>query len=126
MKIDCESAVQSVDFKLQSWLDLSLATLQPLEYLAQAAARPPQVLSAPPPQPQKRPVGRPRKVSINDELEKCDHHTERPRKRSTDDSEQENSSNKANEPKQVRRQYSYKQKERVVDYTKHHGVRAAA
>ena len=83
-------------------------------------------MSAAPPQPKKRPVDHPRKASTNDEPERHNHHTERPRKRSTDDSKQENSSGQADEAKQVRQQYSYKQKERVVKYARHHGVSAAS
>ena len=105
------------------------ATISREEFLTQAAARPPQVLPAAPPQPKKRPVGRPRKVSTNNELETHDHGTTgHPRKRSSDDNEQENSSSQPNTPsmKEVHRQYSYEQKERVVEYARHHGIRATA
>ena len=97
------------------------------EYLVQAASRSSPVLSAalPQAQPKKRPVGRPRKVSTSDQQDT--ERAERPRKRSADDSEKENSSTGATKPtKEVRRQYSYQQKERVVEYARHHGVRVAA
>ena len=90
------------------------ATISQEELLTQATARPPRALPAIPPQPKKRPVGRPRKISTINELETCDHGTPRhSQKRSADDSQQENSSSLANKSntKQVRCQYSYKQKE---------------
>ena len=101
------------------------ATMTREEFLAQAATRPPRALPATP--PIKRPVGRPRKTSTK-EQENLGHGTPHPQNRSVDDSEQESSSSMANKPstKSVRCQYSYRQKERVVEYARHHGIRAAA
>ena len=96
------------------------ATITTEEYRAQVASSPREGSSIAPLQPQKRPVGRPRKSSAND-LEKGDRRSDCPRIRLANDSEQEN------EPiRSVRRQYTCKQKARVVEYARHHGARAAA
>ena len=92
------------------------------EYRAQIAASPRQGLSTAPLQPQKRPVGRPRKSSVTtNHPGRCDRDPDCSRKRLANDSEKENKPTTS-----VRRQYSHKQKERVAEYARHHGVRAAA
>lgn len=84
-------------------------------YLIQAAARSPRLLLAALSPPKKRQVGHPWKASTNNELEERDDHTiKRLRKQSATKSEQENSRSQAN-TKEVHRQYSCKQNERVVE-----------
>ena len=96
------------------------------DYLTEAATKLPRSSLAMSPRP-KWPAGRPEKTATANQLVIFSHSTSNRQRQPGSESELEKSSSPANQhTKEVHRQYVSSQKEGIVDYASHHGVRAAS